>query len=145
MSIFHFDHHSDQHPVWLRGATTAQHSRCFPGARVGPLPVSKSHADACATFGLCSSKLQNFPYLYEPKKLVFDRTSLSHWASQVAPVVKNLPASAERRRDIGLIPGWEDPLEEGMATYSSLLAWRILWTEEPSELQSIASQIVRPD
>lgn len=35
--------------------------------RVGPLPVSKSHADACATFGLCSSKLQNFPYLYEPK------------------------------------------------------------------------------
>ena len=31
----------------------------------------------------------------------------------------------------GLIPGWEDPLEKGMATHSSILAWRILWTKEP--------------
>ena len=41
--------------------------------------------------------------------------------------------------------GWEDPLEEGMATHSSLLAWRIPWTEEPCRLQSIASQRVRHD
>ena len=34
-------------------------------------------------------------------------------------------------RDMGLIPGWEDPLEEGMATHSSILAWEIPWTEEP--------------
>ena len=33
--------------------------------------------------------------------------------------------------------GWEDPLEEGMATYSSILAWRIPWTEEPDGLQSM--------
>jgi len=33
--------------------------------------------------------------------------------------------------------GWEDPLEEGMATHSSILAWRILWTEEPDGLQSM--------
>ena len=33
--------------------------------------------------------------------------------------------------------GWEDPLEEGMATHSSILAWRIPWTEQPGELQSI--------
>ena len=33
--------------------------------------------------------------------------------------------------DLGAIPGWEDPLEEGMATHSGTLAWRITWTEEP--------------
>ena len=37
---------------------------------------------------------------------------------------------------------WEDPLEEGMATYSSILAWRISWTEEPGRLQSMGSQRV---
>ena len=41
--------------------------------------------------------------------------------------------------------GWEDPLEDGMATYSSILAWRIPWTEEPSWLQSIGSHRVRHD
>ena len=41
------------------------------------------------------------------------------WASQVAQTVKNLPANA---RDLGSIPGWEDPIEERMATYSSILA-----------------------
>ena len=37
-------------------------------------------------------------------------------------------------------PGWEDPLEEGMATHSSILSWRIPWTEEPSGLQSVGSE-----
>ena len=41
--------------------------------------------------------------------------------------------------------GQEDPLEEGMATHSSILAWRIPWTEEPDELQSMGSQRVRHD
>ena len=36
--------------------------------------------------------------------------------------------------------GWEDPLEHGMATHSSILSWKIPWTEEPSRLQSIGSQ-----
>ena len=36
--------------------------------------------------------------------------------------------------------GWEDPLEEGMATHSSMLAWRIPWTEEPGGLPSMGSQ-----
>ena len=40
-------------------------------------------------------------------------------------------------------PGWEDPLEEGTATHSSILAWRILWTEEPGSLQSMGSQRVK--
>ena len=40
-------------------------------------------------------------------------------------------------------PAWEDPLEKGMATHSSVLAWRIPWTEEPGELQSIGLQSQR--
>ena len=38
---------------------------------------------------------------------------------------------------MGSIPGWEDPLEEKMATHSSILAWEIPWTEEPGGLQSL--------
>ena len=41
--------------------------------------------------------------------------------------------------------GWEDPVEEGMATHSSILAWRIPWPEEPGRLQSVGSQRVRHD
>ena len=41
--------------------------------------------------------------------------------------------------------GWEDPVEEGMATHSSLLAWRIPWTAEPGGLQSMGSQRVGHD
>ena len=41
--------------------------------------------------------------------------------------------------------GWEDSLEEGMATHSSILAWRTTWTEEPGGLQSTESQTVRHD
>ena len=49
-------------------------------------------------------------------------------------VVKNLPAVQETwSRSLG----WEDPLEEEMATHSSSLAWRISWTEEPGGLQSV--------
>ena len=63
------------------------------------------------------------------------------YSSQVALVVKNLPAKAgdiKRPRLRSL--GGEDPLEEGMATHSSLLSWRIPWAEEPGRLQSIDSQ-----
>ena len=55
-------------------------------------------------------------------------------------MVKNLPANTGDTGDVGLIPGWEDPLEEEMATHSSILAWEIAWTEEPGELQSMGSQ-----
>ena len=50
-------------------------------------------------------------------------------ASQVVIVEKNPPANAGDIRDAGLIPGSEDPLEEGMATHSSTLAWRIPWPQ----------------
>ena len=53
-------------------------------------------------------------------------------------MVKNLPANAGNR-DVGSMPGQEDPLEKGMASHSSILAWRIPWTEEPGGLQSMVS------
>ena len=55
----------------------------------------------------------------------------SDWASLVAQTVKNLSAVQETEvRSLGQ----EDPLEKGMATHSRILAWRILWTEEPGGL-----------
>ena len=48
--------------------------------------------------------------------------------------------SACNAGDSGLIPGQEDPLERGMETHSSILAWRIPWTEEPGGLRSMGSQ-----
>ena len=58
----------------------------------------------------------------------------------VAQVIKNLPAIQETWASS---LGWEDPLEKGKATHSSILAWRIPWTEEPAGLQSTGSQRVR--
>ena len=52
-------------------------------------------------------------------------------------MVKFLPAMWETRVQFLV---WEDPLEKGMATYSSVLAWRIPWTEEPGGPQSMGSQ-----
>ena len=52
-------------------------------------------------------------------------------------MVKNPPAMRETWVRTS---GWRDPLEEGMATHSSILAWKIAWTEEPGGLQSIASK-----
>ena len=55
-----------------------------------------------------------------------------HW--ELSLVVKNLPARVGDARDVGLTLRWEDPLEEDMAVHSSILAWTILWTEEPGGL-----------
>ena len=64
------------------------------------------------------------------------------WASLVAQMVKNLPAKQETWiRSLG----WEDSLEKGMATHSSIPAWRIPWTEELGGLQSTGSQRVGHD
>ena len=58
----------------------------------------------------------------------------------MAPVVKNPPASAGDIRDVGSIPQLGRSLEEGTATHSSILSWRIPWTEEPGRLQYMGSQ-----
>ena len=63
-------------------------------------------------------------------------------ASLVAQTVKNLPATQEIQVQS---LGWDDPLQKGMAAHSSVLAWRIPWTEEPGGLQSIGSQRVGHD
>ena len=63
-------------------------------------------------------------------------------ASLVAQLVKNLPVMQETWVQS---LGWEDPLEKEMATHSSILAWRIPWTEEPGRLQSIRSPRVLHD
>ena len=56
--------------------------------------------------------------------------------------VRNPPANAG---DAGSAPGWERPLEKEMATHSSILAWRVPWTEEPGRLQSTGLQRVGHD
>ena len=64
------------------------------------------------------------------------------WASLGAQMVKNLPAVRETWVQS---LSWEDPLEEGMAIHSSILAWRIPRTEVPGQLQSMGSQTVGHD
>ena len=60
---------------------------------------------------------------------------MAHW-------VKNPPAMQELRESRVQSPDWEDPLEKSIATHSSILAWRIPWTEESGGLQSMRSQRV---
>ena len=60
----------------------------------------------------------------------------------MAQTVKNLPAIQETQVHS---LGQEDPLEKGMATHSTILAWRILWVEKPDGLQSMGSQRVLHD
>ena len=74
--------------------------------------------------------------LFELKHPCLKRVSL------VAQMVKDTLAMQESQVQS---LGQEDPLEKGMATYSSMLAWRIPWTEEPGRLQSTGSQRVRYD
>ena len=64
------------------------------------------------------------------------------FTSLVAQTIKNLSAMWETQVQS---LGWDDPLEKGMAIHSSILAWRISWTEEPDGLQSMGLQRVRPD
>ena len=72
--------------------------------------------------------------------LVFAFTS-SKLGFPDGPVVKNLPAMQETQETQFRSLGWEGPLEEGTATHSSILAWRIPWAEEPGRLWSIGSQV----
>ena len=67
-------------------------------------------------------------------------SNMFQWASLMVQHTKNLPAKQETQEMPVQSLGQKDPLEEGMATHSSILAWRIPWTEEPDRLQSIGSQ-----
>ena len=83
------------------------------------------------------------PNLHQEKVIVtiwWSDASLG--ASLLAQMVKHLPAMQETW--VCSI-GWEDPLEMGMATHSSILAWRILWTEEPGKVLPMGLQRVGHD
>ena len=72
---------------------------------------------------------------YSSLLLPLTRVFLVAWnISLVAQMVKNLPA---RWENLVQSLGWEDSLEKGKATHSSILAWKIPWTEEPGRLQSM--------
>ena len=76
------------------------------------------------------------------KNLKKNLKSIYILASLVAQMVKNLPAMQGTWFQF---LGWEDPLEKGIATHSSILAWGIPWTEEPGGLLSMGWQRVRYD
>ena len=81
----------------------------------------------CWSFGLCG----------------FRYSIYIRWASQVALVVKNLAPAVkpvQKTRVAGLIPGLGRSPGERNGNHSSIFAWKILWTEEPGELQSVGSQ-----
>ena len=81
--------------------------------------------------------------LLAPKKKSPPQKKRSHPGNfLVAQLVKNLPAVQET---LAQFLGWEDPLKEGTASHTSILARRIPWTEEPGGLQSMGSQRVRHD
>ena len=76
------------------------------------------------------------------ESLNFDHKDIHQFAQNHIQTVKNLPAMPETWvRSLG----WEDPLEKRTATHSSILAWRIPWTEELSGLQSVGWQRVGQD
>ena len=75
-----------------------------------------------------------FTMFQQSKVLQFYIFFIYTWVPLVARTVKNLPAMCETQlRTLG----WEDPLEKEMTTHSTILAWRIAWTENPGELQSM--------
>ena len=99
----------------------------FYPALSSPLQKSVHLGDTC-----CFSSLRC-------TMLSFTSDSACIVASLVAQTVENLPIMPETRVQS---LGWKDTLEKGKATHSSILAWRIPWTEEPGELQSMGSQRV---
>ena len=91
---------------------------------------------------LCS---QLFTCLILQYLLHFKLIVNSCWASPGGLVVNNSPALQELQEMWVRFLDWEDPLEEGMATHSSILVWRIPWTEKACRLQSSGSQRVGHD
>ena len=93
-------------------------------------------------FGHCSSGSES-PFTFETdedflplkkEKTRFLQSGLILLEDLATQLIKNLPVNAGDVRDTGLIPGWEDPLEESMETHSSIRVWRIPQTEEPGKV-----------
>ena len=119
-------------------------SQCSPGGfRVGVARLPPYHTvmgwgwgGDCLSCprGKLLSQFREFQGLSFGKPETPPSTSSAMRTSQEALVVKNPPATAGGRRDRLQSLGWEDPLKEEMATHSSILVWRLLWTEEPGGL-----------
>ena len=106
---------------WDRESVGKKHLSGKPGQRTG---LILRRGKQRSTFSCLQSQVPTMPHILAK---VFPITQM----------VKNLPAMQETQvRSLG----WEDPLEKGMAIHSSILAWRIPWTEEPVGLQSMGSQ-----
>ena len=91
-------------------------------------------------------KLSHYtPYIGTVNCILVDANRRIKRASQVALVVNNLPANAGDTRDMGLIPELGRYPGGGHENPSSILAWRIPWTEEPGRLQSIVSKTFGQD
>ena len=104
-------------------------------------PANAGKHQRCGSGGRSPGKGKGDPLQYSCLENPVDRGACP-LASLVAQRIKRLPAMQETRvRSLG----WEDPLEKEMATHSSILAWRIPWTEDPGGLQSTGSQRVRHD
>ena len=106
------------------------YQRASLGSSAGKEPTCNvGYPDSIPGLGSSPREVIGYPFQYS-------------WASLVAQWVKNPPAILEMGAQS---LAWEDPLEEGMATHSSILAWRIPWPVESDWLWSIGSQRVRHD
>ena len=119
-----------------------QHSYILKlGEQVWVGPIILTFLLWTANFFIRQSYRVNHLYIshVEPFKLICSISPIGRKrrASLVPQKVKNLPVILETW--VRFL-SWDDPLEEGMVTHSSILAWRIPWTEEPSRLQSMGSQ-----
>ena len=81
-----------------------------------------------------------YKHILQVSVLVQKQSIYIKWASQMGLGIKNQPANAGDIKDTGTIPGSGRSLEKGMATHSSILVWRIPWTEEPGGLQFLGLQ-----
>ena len=109
----------------------------------GSVRISRS-LPGTLPYKLVVSKLGARLFVFYPPVFAWHKTT-SPGAFQVALVGKTLLANAGDLRDEVLTLGREDPLKEGITTHSSLLAWRISWTEKPGGLQSMGSHRVGDD
>ena len=112
-------------------------SSCFPScSKLWTLPqttlLSTSSSVTQSRLTLCLA-----PHLTKMRWLTKTSNSMHLTSSQGFPAAKSLPAMQEMRVRFLV---WENPLEEEMATHSSILAWETPWTEEPGGLQSMGSQ-----
>ena len=119
-------------PCYLPG-TKSQSSPTLSDPMDCSLPVSSVH-------GIFQARVLEWGAIRGHKKSDTTEQQGDSLGFPCGSVVKNPPAMQETWVQS---LGWEDPLKKGMATHSSILEWRIPWTEEPDRLQSMGSQRVK--